>query len=128
LEIPTRATVRLTGTPSPVGKIEQLLACKAGPDDYSDSVAIVAQWCFPLRLQHAGNFESAPNANTEGLISEKPKRASSSIADARRMEIILLRFERELVEQRNTLPCAPSTVRVAAFLACPSVARVSFKD
>jgi hypothetical protein len=45
-----------------------------------------------LRLQHAGSFESVPKANTEGLISEKLKRASSSIADARRMEIILLRF------------------------------------
>ena len=58
-----------------------------GPDD--DSVAIVAQWCFPLRLQHAGNFESASEANTAGLIREKLKTASSSIADARRMEIIV---------------------------------------
>ena len=73
-----------------VGKKEHLPACKAGPDDDSDSIVIVAQWCFPLRLQQAGNFDSALNANKEGLTSEKPERTSSSIADARRMGIIVL--------------------------------------
>ena len=99
-----------------MGKKEHLPACKAEPDDDSDSVAIVAQWCFPLRRQHAGSFESAPKASTEGLISEKPKRASSSIADARRMEIILLRLEKTL-QQRDTFPCARTTVR-ARYLSC----------
>jgi len=73
-----------------VGKKEHLPAWTAGPDEDSDSGATVVQWCFPLRLQHAGSFESAPEANAEALISEKLKTASSSIADARRMEIILL--------------------------------------
>jgi hypothetical protein len=100
-----------------VGKKEHLPACKAGPDDDSDSVAIVAQRCFPLRRQHAGSFESPPNASTEGLISEKPKSASSSIADARRMGIFY--SDSKKLSSRGTLSL------VLAQLSAPATSLVS---
>jgi hypothetical protein len=83
-----RLTVRLSGTASPTGKKGHLPVCRTGPDDESDWLAAIAQWCFPPRRQHAGSSDTASRANNAGLISQKPKRATSRIAEMRRIAII----------------------------------------
>jgi len=68
----------------PGGKKRHLAACTEWPDA-GDWPGIIAQPCFPPRLQHTGSLESASHANTAGLISEKLKTATSSIAKLRRI-------------------------------------------
>jgi hypothetical protein len=88
-DVPGKITVGLAGTPLAAGKKRHLPACTEGPDDDSDSLAVIAQLCCPPRLQHAGSFESASDGNTAGLISEKLSTATSSIADTRPIGIIV---------------------------------------
>ncbi|SPE30479.1 hypothetical protein SBA6_1280012 [Candidatus Sulfopaludibacter sp. SbA6] len=75
------------------GKKRQLPACAEGPDDDADGLAIIAQPCCPPRRQHAGSCEPASAANTAGAISEKLKRATSSIAKPLRIPSIVLQAE-----------------------------------
>ena len=55
---------------SVLGYREQRRAFKVGPDDRSGSGDITAQWCFPLRRQHAGRFDSGLEAKSNPIIGE----------------------------------------------------------
>jgi len=45
----------------------------------------IAQWCFPLRRQQAGNEASSGPEASSGAISGRLKTATSSMTNARRM-------------------------------------------
>ena len=61
---------RLSNVRSVLGYREQRLAFKVGPDGRSGSGDIIAQWCFPLRRQHAGRFDSGLEAKSSPIIGE----------------------------------------------------------
>ena len=52
------------------GYCEQRRAYKDGPVDRSGSDDIIAQWCFPLRRQHSGRFDSGLEASSNPTIGE----------------------------------------------------------
>jgi len=52
------------------GYREQRRAFKEGPDDPAGSDDITPQWCFPLRRQHAGRFNSGLEAKSNPIIGE----------------------------------------------------------
>jgi hypothetical protein len=70
------------------GKKRHVAACTAWPDNDAGWLAIIAQPCFPPRLQQAGSLESPSEANTAGAIGEKLKSATSSIASLRRIAVL----------------------------------------
>src|ERR1019366_6703926 len=82
--------VRRGGLARGGGKKRHLGACTDWPDDDAGWLAVIAQLCFPPRLQQAGRLESASDANTSGLIGERPNRATSSIARPRSIGTIIL--------------------------------------
>jgi hypothetical protein len=89
---PGKLTAGPTGMAPADGNRGHLPGCREGPDGDSDCIAIIAQWCFPPRRQHAGSFESRSEANTTGLISEKLNRAISNNANVRRIDAIVAFF------------------------------------
>ena len=70
------------------GNKPHVAACTAWPDGDAGWLAIIAQPCFPPRLQQAGSLESPSEANTAGAIGEKLKSATSSIASLRRIAVL----------------------------------------
>ena len=65
-----KQTRRLPSRKFRFGYSEHRRAYKDGPDDRSGSDDIIAQWCFPLRRQHAGRFDSRLEARSNPIIGE----------------------------------------------------------
>jgi len=61
---------RLPSAKFVLGYREQRRAFKEGPDAPSSSDDVTAQWCFPLRRQHAGRFDSGLEAKSNPIIGE----------------------------------------------------------
>src|ERR1019366_1390975 len=83
-----RLTVRTGAIALAGGNKPHVAACTAWPDGDAGWLAIIAQPCFPPRLQQAGSLESPSEANTAGAIGEKLKSATSSIASLRRIAVL----------------------------------------
>lgn len=62
---------------------------KPAPDAEASSVAMVEQWCTPIRRQHSGRFDSAP-LKPKGAINEEQIAANTKIAEVRRTASMLL--------------------------------------
>lgn len=72
------------------GKNGHLAARADCPEEGAVWLAIIAQLCLPPRLQQAGRLDSESDPSISGLVSEKLKRATSSIAKLRRIPNIVL--------------------------------------
>jgi len=77
-------TRRIPGRKFGFGYCEHRGEYRDGPDDRSGSDDIFAQWCFPLRRQQAGRFDSGPEARSNPTIIGEIVTARSKTARLRR--------------------------------------------
>jgi hypothetical protein len=85
-ELRSNAAFGLAGTVLAAGKYGHFgwIARNARPDFAPSTIAIIAQWCLPLRRQHGGKLESV-STMSNGAISGKLSEASRIDANARRI-------------------------------------------